>query len=778
MASPCDPADAGSVLKQLRERTTCPKCGGRYARPKLLPCSHCICYNCLELQQGFRKGLDFIVTCPACQAETELPKSGRDSLPDAFFKRRLGELCSRLERADSGAGCEDCDRAVSLTAFCRECRLLICSECRTTHGRLKSLADHSVIPLAQFSRELVSALSSDDPNLNRGLLFADQFDSPSPDSAPAELMQCPTHRQPLKLYCLSCHVLICHDCTVGAHTKPKHRYEFVDNLIQQQKADLESNLHTIRAVASDVRQAIADKTSVRKGIAEQQSALCTLIASLFQEVQEGLEQSKRRLFRVAQEKAEENVAKIATELDTLEAKSSEVDTLVQTCNEALQYTTSQEFMALRRNLQSRIKEMTIRRHSYCQVATGLPDLTLPTSPSEEIFATCRELVQGRLSASHAESKVEREKVGPAMVGNEVVCVVSVLTASGKPCIEKVVLNVMVSVARANSSVHFLMTPHFKLGAYQVSFVPTTKGEHLVSVYLGDRQIDSSPLKIAVQPSELELGPPCKVFREKEWPWAVACSSDREIFVTENYNHCISVWNKDGNFVKSIGQKGQKPGQILSPTGIAIDRMDNIYVADGRENGRIQKLSKSGQLLAIYVGLQEPYGVALYVSEDRVYVCNNGSRQISVLDSELKLVDTISEVSCMLDDEYEDDDDDSAGLGSPHSLAIDSSGSLYVTDTSRGCILVYSQNGCHTRSIKYSLDEAFAPSGIAIRGQHVYVADKGSNQVVVFTTAGEFVTATGSSGTMDGQFMNPSGLALDKDGYLYVCDFINNRVQVF
>ena len=62
--------------------------------------------------------------------------------------------------------------------------------------------------------------------------------------------------------------------------------------------------------------------------------------------------------------------------------------------------------------------------------------------------------------------------------------------------------------------------------------------------------------------------------------------------------------------------------------------------------------------------------------------------------------------------------------------------------------------------------------------HVYVADTGNKRIVVFDTEGTFITEFGEVGFGDGQFDEPSGLALDSDGNLYVADTWNQRIQVF
>ena len=72
-----------------------------------------------------------------------------------------------------------------------------------------------------------------------------------------------------------------------------------------------------------------------------------------------------------------------------------------------------------------------------------------------------------------------------------------------------------------------------------------------------------------------------------------------------------------------------------------------------------------------------------------------------------------------------------------------------------------------------------PRGIALdRFGYVYVADAINNRIQKFTRDGTFVTKWGSWGSMDGQFDVPRYVAIDESGYVYMTDDHNNRIQKF
>jgi sugar lactone lactonase YvrE len=72
-----------------------------------------------------------------------------------------------------------------------------------------------------------------------------------------------------------------------------------------------------------------------------------------------------------------------------------------------------------------------------------------------------------------------------------------------------------------------------------------------------------------------------------------------------------------------------------------------------------------------------------------------------------------------------------------------------------------------------------PNGIAVGKEgYLYVADTWNHRIQKFKPDGTFTTSWGGKGSDDGEFRAPSGIATDKDGNVYVADTGNNRIQKF
>src|SRR5271163_2244342 len=77
---------------------------------------------------------------------------------------------------------------------------------------------------------------------------------------------------------------------------------------------------------------------------------------------------------------------------------------------------------------------------------------------------------------------------------------------------------------------------------------------------------------------------------------VAFDAADNTFISDGYiNSRVAKVDKDGNWLKSWGERGKEPGQFNTPHSIATDANDNVYVAD-RGNSRIQVFDKDGKFL--------------------------------------------------------------------------------------------------------------------------------------------------------------------------------------
>ena len=72
-----------------------------------------------------------------------------------------------------------------------------------------------------------------------------------------------------------------------------------------------------------------------------------------------------------------------------------------------------------------------------------------------------------------------------------------------------------------------------------------------------------------------------------------------------------------------------------------------------------------------------------------------------------------------------------------------------------------------------------PYGVAVNfAGYIYVTDFINNRVQAFDSMGKVWMSFGNKGSRDGQFLGPTGIAIDSTGIVFVSDWDNHRVQLF
>jgi sugar lactone lactonase YvrE len=87
---------------------------------------------------------------------------------------------------------------------------------------------------------------------------------------------------------------------------------------------------------------------------------------------------------------------------------------------------------------------------------------------------------------------------------------------------------------------------------------------------------------------------------------------------------ISVFDKNGKFLRIIGQTGTGPGEFRTPHGLAFDSQGRLIVAD-RHNHRLQMLTKDGKFVREYDNFGRVSGLAID-KNDIIYTSDSESTE--------------------------------------------------------------------------------------------------------------------------------------------------------
>lgn len=287
------------------------------------------------------------------------------------------------------------------------------------------------------------------------------------------------------------------------------------------------------------------------------------------------------------------------------------------------------------------------------------------------------------------------------------------------------------------------------------------------------------------------------------PIGIDVGADGRIYVAEQGlfdasntgGHRISVFNADGTFAETIGQRGNLPSDSAQqfferPHSLEVLPDGSLFVVD-TWNYRIQYFDANLNPITTW-GLPGEYGTAAETepvdglwgprdiavdAQGRVFVSDTGNKRVrvyQVVDGQRVHLFDIGEGGSGL-----------GQLDEPAGLAIHPNGNLYVADTWNRRISVFTTDGffLDTFPVRGWYEEQGNRPYLAIDAERelLYVSDPDAGRVLVYTTSGDcvgsFGEASGPEATL-GQFAVSAGIAVDSAGQVYVVDNRLGRVLVF
>ena len=300
----------------------------------------------------------------------------------------------------------------------------------------------------------------------------------------------------------------------------------------------------------------------------------------------------------------------------------------------------------------------------------------------------------------------------------------------------------------------------------VSCTPQSIGQYELSLTVRGHHIKGSPYRLSVKASRnYDSLTNQKCYSVGNYTYGVAVHTNGEVFAFNSSYYFVQVLSQDGSQIRTIGSSGNGDGQFSTPFSLLLVG-DRLYVSDSgldhvqyfsaTTGGFIGKFGSRGNGEGQF---SNPYGMATD-GKGKILVADYSNNRVQVFEEDGTFVQVIP---CK---------------GYASDVAVDNEGNIHVTIYNQHYVQVFSPDGkneLHT----YSNPNGYFqyPTGIAIDDEgYIFIMTRYSNGNYLHVLSPQKTQVNRISSFHDSYEMY--GMALDKDGSIYIPDYGNSRIMKY
>ena len=728
------------AVKKLDMQLECTICLDTFKQPKLLPCFHVFCKSpCLEKLVA-KDGHS--LTCPTCRHIVPLSEKGVAGLQSDFHIDRLFEIRDAFNKAaePTEIQCGSCENERA-TGYCRDCSDFVCDECEAAHKRVKVSKHHLIITLREVQTQATTLLLTKK-------VFSNCSKHPG---------------NSLKIYCETCSVLICSDCTIRLHRD--HNYDLAADVFHKHKEQLVSSLAPIKQKLDTVQQALQAFDARAKEVNDQQATLEAQIHQEIDRLHQLLDQRRAQLVSELGILCQQKLKSLSAQRDQVEITQVKLSSCLEYAEGGLQTGTEGEILAMKASVLKRIEQLTAEFDSDATQLEVRADLVLATDRIEQIeqayqkFLNIRAIAPLCIGNSHVTGD---DLKGSINTQEQRTVVFHARTEQNKQYEGKLDLKAELQHISSKERLQCEVVRQ-QTGQYEIKYQPVRKGKYKLYLIVDGNPAQGSPFPIRVTPTAQSFNQPGRVLHGISNARGTTINSRGQIVIVEGNGACVSVLTQEGEKIQSFEQ-------LSGAYGVSVDKDDNIYVVENSKD-RVQKFNPEGEFVAktsSKLDFNYPVGIRYNYQDNNLYVADNCNHRIQVLSTDLKFVRSFGEKGSQ-----------SRQFQNPYDIAFDDANNLYVTEWGNHRVQVLTTEGQFLRAFQQKTNGQILhhPWAIAVDSSNtVYVSE--SHCVSVFTSQGTYITTFGSKGSDQGQFNNIYGLTVDHSDSVVIADCSNKRLQIY
>ena len=654
-------------LERFQDEIKCPLCLGIYEEPKILPCQHIYCKDCLEDLAGWSRTGS--VTCPECRSVAQIPGNSASTFPTAFHINRLKEVYEAMAvPAGESYHCQE-HQAQALDLYCETCQQLVCRDCIIANCQPGGHQHGYISKVTPAHREDVLKTLEPAERLNSEIaVLCEQAASTKSQIVEQEIS-------------LSQEINRSIDILIGTLEQQRQA------LLQRTEEITRSKVATISAQEEKLRAASDELTEI------------------VESTKRAVDRESDKEFLLHKQKTVQKIKAATEKCVNMAAQEPCIEEPI-----AVGVTSPSQLTALCKNScivcckTADPSRCTMSTETLCEAETGKPCMYTvhladyqghPCTEKQIVTAELRLLRDGCVTPADSTAKT----------ANDYIFSIQTETRGRHE------LNVKVNGTHISNSPfpvfvrkppeHLFAPENEILGLREPCGMTCKDGK----IYICEHEVDGAVVILdfkfnrigSIQglnrPAEIAIDHQSNIYvstfgdfklhkftKDGKYIKSVGGRGDapgmfglpngirvrhNQIFVCDTWNHRIQMFDKDLNLLKVIGKKGKGKGEFNQPHDLDFDSTGNMYVTD-TSNNRIQVLSPDGKYRrTIGKKGRDPgeldFPATIKMNGELLYVTEMFTNRVSVFHTSGELCTTFGE----------------GYLNQPEGLTIDEDGFVYV-----------------------------------------------------------------------------------------------------
>ena len=712
---------------------TCEICSEYYTDPLMLPCLHSFCKKCLIKAKEKQGGPDTSLKCPTCDTSVNLPDGKIEGLTqNLWFEHKSKE--ASIEKKIVSKEAISCDRCDDLNdaadVYCCDCGQFLCDYCKKGHKRNKKEANHELIDLETKGSIKLPTVKHEEGH-------------------------CTRHTDQKMIYhCNDCEKLVCPNCLPIKH-KDHNIEDYIDVGETARKA-LKQSVASCDGVIPPVTEAIANGEKMLEQIATRKEEVSKEIKETFEELKAVLDKRCNDLLMETEEIASAKRNSVEKQLEGFRKLVKQVSHGCHLASSVSERTDPGEILSVKKLITNQLEEcieeykkLPLEIEENEAILTRLDTTTMSNEICKYggVFEVDPDLYSVNSGKAIPLATVQKERKFKLAINIPVP-------------LDKALQHIRSSFIKSDGSkeegrVVIVNDNNTAI----VSCTPQSIGGYELSVTIRGHHIKGSPYQLSVKASrDYTTLTKQRSFNVGNHTYSVAVHTNGEVFAS-SYGGFVQVFSEDGTAVRRIGSKGNGNGQFEYPWGLLLVG-DRLYVSDYILH-RVQYFSATtGQ----YIGQFGSNGNGNGQFSSPRGMSTDGKGNILVAEMDNNRVQVFKEDGTFVQVIQCD--------GQASDVAVDNEGKIHVTIWNQNHVQVFSPDGkTHLYTYNNPAGNFNSPDGIAIDDEgHIFVSvfNNGTSYLHVLSPDRKQVKLI--SGLSE-----PVGVALNKDGYIYVADNSNKRI---